>query len=1792
MELTFKFTPVDYDPFKDEEQKPPESGFKFTPVGYNPFEEEDKASAPVQAAPAVPPVQPVSGKAERAALVRPVGIEGRIEQAQRQAQADKDPVLALEDDPSLWENFKTGLREVGRDILPDSADAAQEQKPIARYKQEQERKKFSGNLVQMGTGIYVPQDSVDYIVSAFEDESLPVEQKLMAVYRAVNSTDDSIKSNAKYIERLREFLANIATQSLDMQDKTVEAQRAKDIENILRPIYLAVKGYGGGLTFGASDIVLNKLEKKMGGAIEAEGIGEMALFGASRLAGGVASGRGVSKAVGSALSKTAINKGLQMVGTRLGTALLSTSANQFSGLLSGTVQPEEVAGNIGQNVGSALAAMLPEFGLPKGIGNAVGQVMTDFIYDLTTDMMRGRVKMDGDFVEWFLQTELPQLANSVIFASMDLADPDFEANREKFLVDIRSKFRGDLQRRQSDSVKRNPVLAKPPVAEEPAREAEQPAPVEAAKPPVIEPEPILPPSTPPVEMPKGDRLRPTGEAADRTEALVSEKPAEQARPPAAVPAKPPELMTPEEYINRELKRNQIDESETSRLAEQDRAIVTGNAEEAHANLLAEMADQHKPLNADAVEAYYPKLDANGEYKDRKGNLWQWTGYKLPSGYVREGDRYVFKGEAAPKPVDALKAKMAKGKKKAEKPAPIPGMKAAAAEAEKAAKGPGLKGGPGAAAAEGEGEFAPSGTRLTDPEGQKEIISGTMLNKATAELERSGLGIKPADETERKEMAIEWNRSAETIKNDSRAPTRIIDSIISDPTRSISDADAAVLLRHKVKLTNDINDFANKSNTAKTDAERIEADAQREKALGELETLMEAAKTGLTTWGRTGRWAQMVAAEDYSLGNMLMRAKARKGGELTGEEKLKIQMLQKELEEAQKRTQEAVSKAQDDAQKQADKVFQDFVTETIATNNKPITLSEKSSAFLENQANKAMERIKERRRQGRMFSGIDPSDVGDYSIIGAHYINKGLRNFSAWSAKMVSEIGEYIKPYLKQIWEASKKLKGEQRVKDDTESAKSGGKPKAEEGIVSRKLIRELMRDEVESGVRDLDTAVRNVHDIVVKSNPDITLRQVRDTFSDYGKSTQPSQETTDVVLRDLRAQSQKVSQLEDIMQGKPPLKTGKGRDAPSQITRELTKQVHSAMKKMGITIGDPAKRLKSSLEAVKSRLKNSIDDLTKSIENRERLIVNKSQVKYDTEANALKSRRDALRAQYDEMFPKPAMTDEERYDAAVKTARRSLDQWESKLADAKRGVFPSDIKKGNIATKELIAIRKQRDQAKVNFEALRDAAMPDRKDKLSLAIYKKRLDRRMADIEERLKSGVLPKKAEKPERVLDEEAKNKMFELDKLQDKWNAMQYKLQLAQMSSGQKAGMVVREATNTLRALSASFDVGHLRRQGGMHFLSHPIESLKLIPKTLSAMRSEDREFKINQTIKDDPIYLQEKKAGLFFNDKNTGFNEQEEAFRGKFWREIPGLAASGRAYGTGLNLIRHTMFKRLSAQLSAKSGGKLNEDDLKTIANFINNWTGRGELGKFEQASQGLADIFFSPRLVTSRFKVLLAPFTGFRMYGKSKEARKLIAKEYARYVAGLATYWGVIAAGASAFLGAPGEDKKWNIEFNPLSSQFGKIRIGNTTIDPLSGLQQPLVFALKVLLGKEKTGRGQIRKLRGSTEYKPRDVAEVIERYVRSKLSPAAGLTYDLIAGKDYSGDPPTAKNILLGMTPMVARDIYEAVDDLYKEFGNAGIPSGIAIGLLSSAGEGIQTFKDESPAERRAKKRRGFWDWD
>jgi len=68
-----------------------------------------------------------------------------------------------------------------------------------------------------------------------------------------------------------------------------------------------------------------------------------------------------------------------------------------------------------------------------------------------------------------------------------------------------------------------------------------------------------------------------------------------------------------------------------------------------------------------------------------------------------------------------------------------------------------------------------------------------------------------------------------------------------------------------------------------------------------------------------------------------------------------------------------------------------------------------------------------KRFGEMASGgtlqaeLDPTILADLAKLGAVIIERGVRDFGAWSKEMVSNVGERIRPHLKELWEAARTM---------------------------------------------------------------------------------------------------------------------------------------------------------------------------------------------------------------------------------------------------------------------------------------------------------------------------------------------------------------------------------------------------------------------------------------------------------------------------------------------------------------------------------------------------------------------------------------------------------------------------------------------------------------------------------------------------------------------------------------------------------------------------------------------------
>lgn len=364
-------------------------------------------------------------------------------------------------------------------------------------------------------------------------------------------------------------------------------------------------------------------------------------------------------------------------------------------------------------------------------------------------------------------------------------------------------------------------------------------------------------------------------------------------------------------------------------------------------------------------------------------------------------------------------------------------------------------------------------------------------------------------------------------------------------------------------------------------------------------------------------------------------------------------------------------------------------------------------------------------------------------------------------------------------------------------------------------------------------------------------------------------------------------------------------------------------------------------------------------------------------------------------------------------------------------------------------------------EALDDA------EKAINAIHK-RLEKRIADYEARIKAGDFSQAKRKP--VPDDKETNRLrFELEKVKRRFYEGLIEAKMAQRTTPQRVFGAAMESVNAMRAILTSADLSAVLRQGGLLTFAHPLRSASSIVPMLKAFASEAEAFRVEQEIQARPNYPLYRASKLYLAEHGALLSKMEEAYMSRWASKIPGVGpmvkASERAYTTFLNKLRADSFDAMKATLGR--GGDVSTQEARIISNFVNVATGRGTIGMQEQAAVGLNTVFFAPRFVASRFQTILGQplyygiFSGKAGLKGNMRARGLVAAEYGRILAGAAIVYGLgTMAGAS-------------IEVDPRSSDFAKMRWGNTRVDPMSGLLQITVLLSKVASGSKKTLKGKV-----------------------------------------------------------------------------------------------------------------------
>lgn len=336
--------------------------------------------------------------------------------------------------------------------------------------------------------------------------------------------------------------------------------------------------------------------------------------------------------------------------------------------------------------------------------------------------------------------------------------------------------------------------------------------------------------------------------------------------------------------------------------------------------------------------------------------------------------------------------------------------------------------------------------------------------------------------------------------------------------------------------------------------------------------------------------------------------------------------------------------------------------------------------------------------------------------------------------------------------------------------------------------------------------------------------------------------------------------------------------------------------------------------------------------------------------------------------------------------------------------------------------------------------------------------------------------------------------------------------------KPGNVVNFIAGNSKAIKASLDNSAIFRQGWKTMMTNPVlwqrNARKSFADIVKTFGGKDTLREVAADIVSRP------NADLYRKMKLDVFGITEEAFPTALPERIPLL---GRAYKASeaayTGFVQKQRADVADKVLETAQRAGVNLDDPKqlvSIGKMVNSLTGRGHLGKLEPSARVVNNVFFSPRNLKANIDTLTAH--QFQK-GVTPFVRKQAAKNLLRVVGGTA-----------AILATAGALKPGSVEWDPRSSNFGKVKLGNTRFDVTGGMASILTLASRLVTQSSKSSTtNEVSKL-NSGKYGGRTTWDVLLDFGEGKAAPATSVVIDLLKGETFSGDKPTvaneAKNLL------------------------------------------------------------------
>lgn len=374
-----------------------------------------------------------------------------------------------------------------------------------------------------------------------------------------------------------------------------------------------------------------------------------------------------------------------------------------------------------------------------------------------------------------------------------------------------------------------------------------------------------------------------------------------------------------------------------------------------------------------------------------------------------------------------------------------------------------------------------------------------------------------------------------------------------------------------------------------------------------------------------------------------------------------------------------------------------------------------------------------------------------------------------------------------------------------------------------------------------------------------------------------------------------------------------------------------------------------------------------------------------------------------------------------------------------------------------------------------------------------------------------------------------------------------------TGQALEEVMSNAFNLpLKGIKAAWDASYILRQGFKVLTADPklwAKNVKGSTKSWTSIFDEKLMKDIYDGFRADIVTRDLYQEAI---DSGLGVGVIEDFFPTNIAEKIPGIGRMFKASDDSFTMFsqgsRMDLFEKYVKAYTETNGAKPDKELMKGMARYVNQLTGRGNLGKLEANSKLLNQIFFSARYQAANLVNFFDP-----LIAKTPEVRAIARKNFVRN-------WGTILATAGTLSAVT------DVGWNPKETTFGKARIPGTKkwVDITGGQGSYISAALRSLGTRD-------------TKYGEDNGYEVFLNFLSGKLAPVPGAIRDYMAQRDFSGNKPTPVSVLRSMfVPINADNVIKNVQE-QEEATTLGLQFlfdtlGAGVGQPKSRREGSYDF--------------------